>query len=109
MNVAIKSVFGEESLGLFNLMAETVTREYVEDITVLTRQNGYSPSCEEIMRKVEALTVDLTLKAEWLRENYHVERTYRSSRLTRSCKKIIQRSVNDFIRTAKLLEYKRLS
>ena len=99
----IPNLFGKQSLTLFSQMAETITSEYVEDITRGIIQNGYAPSFEELMHKVKALNNELSLKVVWLRDNYKIERGRKSARLTRGCKKIINRSVQDFLRTVKLV------
>jgi len=99
----IPNLFGKQSLTLFSQIAETITTEYVEDITKGIIEKGYAPSFEELMHKVKALNNELSLKVVWLRDNYKIERGRKSARLTRGCKKIINRSVDDFLRTVKLV------
>ena len=104
MNNIIPSIFGKQSLSLFVQMCETVTSEYVEEMTDHIIITGSAPSFEQLMHKVMALNNDLTLKVSWLRDNYKIERGRHSARLTKGCKRIINKSTNDFIRTVKLIE-----
>jgi hypothetical protein len=107
MNNLIPSIFGKQSLGLFVQMCETVTSEYVEEVTNQIIITGSAPSFEQLMDKVMALNNDLTLKVSWLRDNYKVERGRHSARLTKGCKALINKSTNDFLRTVKLIERQR--
>ena len=107
MKPLLSSVFGKQSLSLFIQMAETVTSEYVENITNQIITTGVPPSFEMLMEMVKSLNNDLNLKVSWLRDNYKIERGRKSARLTRSCKKIVDKSIHDFIRTVKLIEKRR--
>lgn len=100
----LQSLFGKQSLSLFIEMAETVTGEYVETVTEQIIATGAAPSFEQMMQMVKSLNNDLHLKAVWLMDNYKHERSKKSAKLTRGCKSVIDKSIQDFVRTVKLIE-----
>jgi hypothetical protein len=96
-------VYGNLLMTQFQNMAETITAEYIEDLYREINDNGTTPSFDYLMQKVKELNDDLNRRAVWIREDYKEERLKRSTRLTKACKKIISKSVNDFACAAKLV------
>ena len=96
-------IYGQLLVDQFRNMAETVTSEYIEDIYKHIEKEGIAPSFEEMMLKVKDLTEDLKRRSQWIFEDYKEERSKRSPRLTKACKKIIDKSVNDMVRTVKVV------
>lgn len=94
-------IYGKQFQDLFEQMARTITSEYIQEIYDRIEASGAPPSFEEIMEKVKALSTDLTLRAEWIRDNYKEGRGYRSIKLTTGCKRIIKYSVNEYLKQTK--------
>ncbi|MGN6477222.1 MAG: hypothetical protein ACTHKV_08350 [Flavipsychrobacter sp.] len=88
---------------IFTKVAENVTNAYVAEVYAQIEQTGITPSFEELMDKVRALHDDLTRRSVWIREDYKEDRGRRSPRFTKGCKKIIDKSTQDFLRTVKLV------
>lgn len=89
-------------LDMFRKMAESVTHTYVEQVYEEINASGITPSFEQLMDKVRALHDDLSRRAVWIREDYKEDRGRRSTRFTRGCKGVIDKSCQDFLRTVKL-------
>jgi hypothetical protein len=96
-------VYGNLLMTQFQNMAETITAEYIEDLYKEINERGTTPSFDYLMQKVKELNDDLNRRAIWIREDYKEERMKKSTRLTKACKKIIAKSVNDFACAAKLV------
>ncbi len=96
-------VYGKQFQDLFEQMAKTITREYIQEIYNHIENYGVPPSFEEMMEKVKALTTELTMRAEWIREDYKEGRGYRSIKLTTGCKRIIKNSINEYLRQSKTI------
>jgi hypothetical protein len=94
-------VYGKHYQDLFQEISNTITGEYIEDIFLYIEKNGAPPSFEEIMRKVKTLSTELTMRAEWIRENYKEGKGYRSIKLTTGCKRIIKKAMEEYMRQAK--------
>jgi hypothetical protein len=94
-------IFGRQFQDLFEQMAKTITREYIQEIYDHIEANGTAPSFEYIMGKVKALTTELTMRAEWIREDYREGRGHKSIKLTTGCKRIIKTSVDEYLRQSK--------
>ncbi|MBS1772021.1 MAG: hypothetical protein JST82_04120 [Bacteroidetes bacterium] len=90
-------------MDMFRKQAESVTHAYVEEVYAKIEETGLTPSFDELMDKVRALHDDLTRRAVWIREDYHEDRGRRSPRFTKGCKKIIDKSTEDFLRTIKIV------
>ncbi|OSZ78742.1 hypothetical protein CAP35_10985 [Chitinophagaceae bacterium IBVUCB1] len=90
-------------LDMFGKLAENVTNSYVSELYTQIEETGITPSFEELMDRVRALHDDLTRRAVWIREDYKEDRGRRSPRFTKGCKKIIDKSTNDFLTTVKLV------
>ncbi len=90
-------------LDMFGKLAENVTNSYVTELYTQIEETGITPSFEQLMDKVRALHDDLTRRAIWIREDYKEDRGRRSPRFTKGCKKIIDKSTNDFLTTVKLV------
>lgn len=95
--------YGRQFLQLFEQMAATITEEYVEDMMQFIQTNGYTPSFEELMQRMRALSDDLTLRATWIKEDYREDRGRRSIKLTTGCKKIINKAVDEYLRRSKAI------
>jgi len=93
--------YGRQFLQLFEQMAHTILEEYVDDVKKFVDQNGYSPSFEELMARVKALSDDLTMRAAWIREDYHEDRGRKSIKLTTGCKRVIHKTVEEYLRRSK--------
>lgn len=96
-------------LDMFGKLAEGVTNSYVTELHAQIEQTGITPSFEELMDRVRALHDDLTRRAVWIREDYKEDRGRRSPRFTKGCKRIIDKSTNDFLCTVKLVLNRRNS
>jgi hypothetical protein len=96
-------VYGNLLMTQFQNMAETITAEYIEDLYKEINEKGTTPSFDYLMQKVKELNDDLNRRAIWIREDYKEERMKKSTRLTKACKKIVSKSVNDFACAAKLV------
>lgn len=96
-----KRTFTKQFEELFDEIASTITSEYIQENYNHIHNYGVPISFEEAMVKVNALTNELTLRAEWIREDYKIGKGYKSVRLTTGCKRIIKRSVNDYLRQLK--------
>lgn len=90
-------------LDMFRKLAENVTNAYVAEVYAGIEETGVTPSFDELMNKVRELHDDLTRRAVWIREDYKEDRGRRSPRFTKGCKKIIDKSTQDFLRTVKLV------
>lgn len=90
-------------LDMFGKLAENVTNSYVAEVYTKIEETGITPSFDELMNKVRELHDDLTRRAVWIREDYKEDRGRRSPRFTKGCKKIIDKSTQDFLRTVKLI------
>lgn len=90
-------------LDMFTKLAENVTNAYVAEVYAQIEETGITPSFEELMDKVRVLHDDLTRRAVWIREDYKEDRGRRSPRFTKGCKRIIDKSTQDFLRTVKLI------
>lgn len=99
-----KQVYGRKLLSVFERIAYTLTCEYIQDAHDHIEQYGCPPSFEEKIRKVKALTNDLTMRASWIRDEYKDGKGYRSIRLTTGCKRVTKRSVNEYLRQVKYLD-----
>ncbi len=96
-------VYGKQFLDLFEQMAYTITNEYVQDVFNAIETTGCTPSFEELMEKIKALTNELTMRATWIREDYKEGKGRRSVKLTMGCKKIINKYVEEYMRRTKTL------
>ncbi len=94
---------------MFTKVAENVTNAYVNEVYEEVLSSGITPSFEQLMDKVRALHDDLTRRSVWIREDYREDRGYKSTRFTKSCKKIIDKSTQDFLRSVKLVLSRRNS
>ncbi len=90
-------------LDMFTKLAENVTNAYVADVYARIEETGITPSFDELMNKVRELHDDLTRRSVWIREDYKEDRGRRSPRFTKGCKRIIDKSTQDFLRTVKLI------
>jgi hypothetical protein len=99
-----KRTFTKQYHELFEEMAHTITTEYIQENYDHIHRSGVPFSFEEVMGKVSALNNELTLKAEWIREDYKEGKGYRSTKLTTGCKRIIKRSVENYLRQLKCLK-----
>lgn len=95
--------YGRQFLQIFEQMAVTITEEYVQDVIRFVEVHGFSPSFEELMQKVKALNDDLSMRATWIREDYREDRGRRSIKLTTGCKRIISRSVQEYLTRSKTI------
>ena len=96
-------VYGKQFLDLFEQMAYTITNEYVQDVFNAIESTGCTPSFEELMEKIKALTNELTMRATWIREDNKEGKGRRSVKLTMGCKKIINKYVEEYMRRTKTL------
>ena len=94
-------IYGKHFQDLFEQMANTITREYIQEIYNYIETYGVPPSFEQTVEKVKALTTELTMRAEWIREDYKEGRGYRSIKLTTGCKRVIKSCVNEYLRQSK--------
>lgn len=94
-------VYGKHYQDLFEEISKTITGEYIEDMYIYIDKTGTPPSFEETMRKVKTLSTELTMRAEWIRENYKEGKGYRSIKLTTGCKRVIKRALEEYMRQAK--------
>lgn len=99
-----RQIYGRKFLAVFERIAYTITGEYIEDIHIHLDKYGCPPSFEERMSKVRALTNELTMRAKWIRDEYKEGKGYRSVKLTTGCKRIIKKSVNDYLTQIKYLD-----
>ena len=90
-------------IDMFTKVAENVTNAYVAEVYANIEKTGITPSFDELMDKVRALHDDLTRRSVWIREDYKEDRGRRSPRFTKGCKRIIDKSTQDFLRTVKLV------
>ena len=90
-------VNGKEFLSLFEKMAYTITNEYINSIYNEIEHSGFPPPMKRTLHDIEMLTTELTMKAEWMRDNYKEGKGYRSIKLTTGCKRIIKHSVNRYL------------
>lgn len=95
--------YGRQFLQLFDQMAATITEEYVQDVIRFVDTNGFSPSFEELMQRVKALSDELSMRATWIREDYREDRGRRSLKLTTGCKRIIKRSIDEYLTRSKTI------
>jgi len=96
-----QKVYGKYYQELFEEISKTITSEYIQDMYTYIDKHDTPPSFEEVMRKVKTLSTELTMRAEWIRENYKEGKGYRSIKLTTGCKRIIKKSLDDYLRQAK--------
>lgn len=106
---SIKNYFEDQINGvkfvdLFQQIASTITGEYINDIYISIEESGFPPSFEDIMHKVNTLTTELTMRAEWMRDNYKEGKGYRSIKLTTGCKRIIKQSIDEYLRQVKSIQ-----
>lgn len=99
-----RQIYGRKFLSVFERIAYTITREYIEDIHIHIDKFGCPPSFEERMSKVKALTNELTMRAKWIRDEYKEGKGYRSVKLTTGCKRIVKKSVNDYLTQVKYID-----
>lgn len=90
-------------MDMFSKVAETVTNAYVNEVYEEVLSTGITPSFDQLMDKVRALHDDLTRRSVWIREDYREDRGRRSTRFTKGCKRIIDKSTQDFLRSVKLV------
>ena len=90
-------------LDMFSRLAENVTNAYVTELYDQIEQTGITPSFDELMDRVRSLHDDLSRRAIWIREDYKEDRGHRSPRFTKGCKRIIDKSTNDFLCTVKVV------
>ena len=90
-------------LKLFEDIAETITNEYIEEASQAMQRSGSEMSFEQIMKQVDLLHQELTLKAAWCRDSYKEAKGRPSANLPRSCKKIIKRCLTNYIFRVKTL------
>lgn len=93
--------YSKQFLNLFEQMARTITNEYAQEIKCFIETNGYNPSFEELMQRMKALEQELTLRANWIREDYAQEKGRKSVKLTTGCKRVVKNALNDFLNQAK--------
>ena len=82
----------------FTMIAETITREYIEDSLQRATSTGACLSMNEIMQKVEVLNKELKLKAAWCKDPYRSDKGRTSLYLGRNCNKLIKRCITDYVR-----------
>jgi hypothetical protein len=75
----------------------------VAEVYAKIEETGITPSFDELMDKVRELHDDLSRRAIWIREDYKEDRGRRSPRFTKGCKRIIDKSTQDFLCTVKLV------
>ncbi len=90
-------------IDMFDKLAQDVTHAYVNDVYAKIEETGVTPSFDELMNKVRELHDELTRRAVWIREDYKEDRGRRSPRFTKACKRVIDKSTQDFLRTVKLV------
>lgn len=90
-------------MDMFSKVAESVTSAYVNEVYEEVLKTGITPSFDQLMEKVRELHDDLTRRSVWIREDYREDRGRRSTRFTKGCKRIIDKSTQDFLRTIKLV------
>jgi len=88
---------------MFSKQADNVTNAYVAEVYAKIEETGITPSFDELMNKVRELHDDLSRRAVWIREDYKEDRGRRSPRFTKSCKRIIDKSTQNFLCTVKLV------
>ena len=94
-------VYGKHLLERFQLIANTITNEYIEDFYQHLLVHDTVPTFEDLMQKTKMLQDDLTYRLTWVREDYKEERGRHSPRLTKGCKRIISTSVQHYISVVK--------
>ena len=93
--------YGKQFVTLFEQIAQTITGEYIQEIYDYIDNCGAPPTFGDIMTKVKALSTELTMRAEWMRDNYKENKGYRSIKLTTGCKRVIKNSVDAYLRQVK--------
>ncbi|MBL7681738.1 MAG: hypothetical protein JNK00_00135 [Flavipsychrobacter sp.] len=101
-------MYGRQYQSLFERMAATITKEYIDQLHIHIEKYGCPPTFNDILSRVSALTNELKLKATWIREDYREGSGYRSVKLTTGCKRIIKSSVEQYLTQSKILSSIRL-
>ena len=97
-------IVGRQYLRMFENQARTITNEYIEDAYLFVKKHGYSPSFSYIMEKMQALTNELTLRAQWMRDEYKEGRGGKASiKLTTSCKRVMKGCIAEYLNVTKTL------
>ena len=97
---------GKEYLSKFEAIAFTITNEYIDDVYKFVRDHGYAPVFGDTLEKMQSLTNELTVRAQWMRDEYKEGRGGKASiTLTTSCKRVIKGCVADYLQAAKNLRY----
>lgn len=95
-------LYGTEFLKLYKDMAHTYTGDTIEQLYQSVEERDTPMSFSEINAMVAAFNNELINRATWIREDYKENKGYSSPKLTRGCKKIISRCVNDYLRALQL-------
>ena len=99
-----KRLYCAQYLSIFSSVAQTITQEYIEDVYLFIDEHGYVPDFTYFIEKTQTLTNDLTLRAKWMRDEYKEGRGgVASITLTTSCKRIIKKSIADYLNVIKTL------
>ena len=95
-------IYGAEFLRLYKDMANTYTRDTIEQVYGETEGRDAPMSFSEINARVAAFNNELINRATWIREDYKENKGYASPKLTRGCKKIISQCVKEYLRALQL-------
>lgn len=95
-------IFGTEFLKLYEDMARAYTGDCIEELYETAEQRSTPMSFTDINKQVAAFNNELINRATWIREDYKENKGYSSPKLTRGCKKIISRCVNEYLRAMQL-------
>lgn len=91
-------IFGDRFLSVYKEMAETFTADSIEQLHSEIRSRQAPLSFPEINSRVAAFNNELINRATWIREDYKENKGYSSPKLTRGCKKVIGKCVDDYLR-----------
>lgn len=95
-------IYGTEFLKLYEDMAVAYTNDRIEQLHDTVAQRVVPMSFSDINSNVAEFNNELINRATWIREDYKDNKGYSSPKLTRGCKKIISRCVNDYLRALQL-------
>lgn len=106
--MAITSIFNrlycDQYIEIFKDVAGTITQEYIEDIYKLIEMSG-PQNLKYFIEKAEALNNELTMRARWMSSEYKEGRGGKGSiTLTTSFKRVIKKSVADYLHVVRTLK-----
>ena len=102
--VSVNSISSQQLSTNFELIARTVTEEYIREFQERLQTMQRSYTFAEVLEKVKVLTDDLTYRASWFRADYSEVKGRKSPRLTKACKKIITACMHHYLNSVKLME-----